>query len=784
MASNIMNSLVDTLEMVSNNPNLLAPATLVFMLNWGLVEHYVNKHYAAQYKPAVRGSRTRNSDSVSVVARTLTPSPIFKECLISWLENNPLEVIISTTDDHEQALLRIVESVQQDRPDLSTTNIEIIFTKKGARMQMITGALAAKGEIVATVDNHIIWPKTYLTHMLPCFDDPKVGAAGPPIAVHIPTDRQNSDTITKWEVAAIRMASRDHGAASPGLMLDVAARWCWILPGTTCMYRTEILKEVPCVLGYLNDFWNGVRLDVGEDTWLSRWILKKDMILATQRCKETVVKRTVKTTSAFHGQVLRWERSTIQSYIRTLYEVPQMYKHPFIVFKTLERLFKAPILAIHLVAWIVSLYYYPIPTLGLLAYYIYHKYKSINGFLAEFPYMRKYWWVIVMQDFSALYINVVAMCTLSNATWAPQFSFAAFGRKSQPKIIKSPASTLLPHLSQKERTNLPYPPDALPGARDVDTPVFIPYGTIKVYEWGPKNGRKVLLIHGLTTSSIAVGAIAHELVARGYRVMTFDLWGHGYSDSPADLDHDVRIYTSQILLAISSSELSWTGGDGFSLVGCSLGGAISAAFAGYFPKMVNGLALLVPVGLVREERLAAQMRLLKMGTLLLPSSFLKKIIMRRLTEPLFDDGVGDDEGKGECRSNEVQASLKYPNLTVADTMKWTMESHQGFYNSFLSTAQHMQGSGQLGVWKLLRSRPNKTLIIAGSKDPIVVADELYEDATEALGDKLDWKVLEGRHDVTIMRPKEIVDELCRSWDLRLGACAEDVYCSEEEEVKR
>lgn len=38
------------------------------------------------------------------------------------------------------------------------------------------------------------------------------------------------------------------------------------------------------------------------------------------------------------------------------------------------------------------------------------------------------------------------------------------------KITFSPKRTLLPQLSEQEAADLPYPPDVLPGARDVDSP--------------------------------------------------------------------------------------------------------------------------------------------------------------------------------------------------------------------------------------------------------------------------------------------------------------------------
>jgi hypothetical protein len=90
----------------------------------------------------------------------------------------------------------------------------------------------------------------------------------------------------------------------------------------------------------------------------------------------------------------------------------------------------------------------------------------------------------------------------------------------RPLPILSPKDTLLPNLDPAELKELPYPPDALPGARDVDTP----YGSIRVYEWGPEKGDKVLLIHGISTPSVALAGVANRLVRKGgCRVMLFGM---------------------------------------------------------------------------------------------------------------------------------------------------------------------------------------------------------------------------------------------------------------------
>lgn len=66
-------------------------------------------------------------------------------------------------------------------------------------------------------------------------------------------------------------------------------------------------------------------------------------------------------------------------------------------------------------------------------------------------------------------------------------------------------------------TEPPYPADFFPGHRQVNTA----FGKIQVFEWGPAEGEKVLLVHGLSTPCIALRNMANEFVDNGYRVMIF-----------------------------------------------------------------------------------------------------------------------------------------------------------------------------------------------------------------------------------------------------------------------
>jgi hypothetical protein len=118
---------------------------------------------------------------------------------------------------------------------------------------------------------------------------------------------------------------------------------------------------------------------------------------------------------------------------------------------------------------------------------------------------------------SRVSLYVVAGVASAAAFIAYQSYNRSVKQARQKAVIPSPLTTLLPKLSVEERRRLPYPPDILPGARDVDSP----YGSIRVYEFGPEKGRKVLLLHGVSTPCLSLAGVAQKLVDRGCRVMLF-----------------------------------------------------------------------------------------------------------------------------------------------------------------------------------------------------------------------------------------------------------------------
>lgn len=384
--------------------------------------------------------------------------------------------------------------------------------------------------------------------------------------------------------------------------------------------------------------------------------------------------------------------------------------------------------------------------------------------------------------------------------------------KQPPPTIPSPLKTHLPHLTPSEIAALPYPPNLLPGGRDVPTP----YGSIRVFEWGPEHGAKVLLLPGISTPCVALAALAEALVSRhGCRVMVFDLFGRGYSDAPAGVRYDARLYVSQVVMVLASSRLAWMGsggGDGhaggFHLVGYSMGGGLAVAFARYFAGVLRSLVLVAGCGLIREEHVSWKSRVLY-STGVFPEGVLQWFIRRRLM-PRREEGGGKvtetkmaaevvevkDGEAGEHKGSDASGGKSFDNAvllarrpehTVSTVMEWQLRHHQGFIPAFVSSIRYAPLYEQKEDWcalgQLLAARRTtrrsewddtaeelpglrggKILLVLGASDPVIVKEETLHDATAVLGeDGFEAVVLDAGHELVMTKSDEVAAVLANFW---------------------
>lgn len=348
---------------------------------------------------------------------------------------------------------------------------------------------------------------------------------------------------------------------------------------------------------------------------------------------------------------------------------------------------------------------------------------------------------------------------------------------SKPKHIPSPLQTQ--HTSPLQINSYPSA-NYIPGARDIVTP----HGSVRVYEFGPEDGRKVVLIHGISTPSPALAPIAEKLAAKGCRVLFYDLFGRGFSDAPGNVTYDERLYITQLFYVLASSPLSWAK---FSVMGYSMGGGIAAAFASYFPGMVEDLVLLAPAGLIRPESTPLTTRLIYSGVF--PQSLVEYLVARRLKAApnvKTTSGAAADEDPVNAETAGVRTAAPEAFGRVVDAaaiVNWQMEKHVGFLGAFVDSFQKGPIRGQHEQWRLIGRRLDaqrssdqkkdeveqglrigKVLMVVGLTDDAIHTPELLIDAFATLGEQnLEVLQLDAGHEVPVTRSAEIVDWIWRNW---------------------
>lgn len=235
-------------------------------------------------------------------------------------------------------------------------------------------------------------------------------------------------------------------------------------------------------------------------------------------------------------------------------------------------------------------------------------------------------------------------------------------------------------------------------------------------------------------------------------------------------------------MTLSSSPLHWST---FTLIGYSLGGALAADFASYFPQLILGLVLIAPGGLIRTCHTTWKSRLLYSTSGLVPEFWIESLVAKRLytgpeearsIEPEADS-VENAEVNKSIRGDAVYASSHHallpgnPYSTVGAVVDWQIKHHKGFVPAFISSIRYAPVHGEHERWRVLGRNVsqgvgelNKVFVVLGETDPIIVKDEIVEDVRQCLGeDNVEFEVVQGAgHEVAIERADEILGVVGRA----------------------
>ncbi|ORZ24673.1 Alpha/Beta hydrolase protein [Absidia repens] len=245
-----------------------------------------------------------------------------------------------------------------------------------------------------------------------------------------------------------------------------------------------------------------------------------------------------------------------------------------------------------------------------------------------------------------------------------------------------------------------YHPDFYNGGHNLK----LSLGQMRYWEFGPSNGKRVVLIHGISTGASTYDKVGRYLAENNHRVLVFDLWGRGYSEAPATY-YDESLYVTQVALLLQ--KVGWDKAD---VVGVSLGGGIATSFTAFYPEMVNKLVLIAPAGLMENEDIPWSGKLVQ-------HPLIRHVVTHPFIRPLALLGV--KHFYNSARKNIVDPeSIKIANIAL-----YQFEHHPGFLRAFIGTVTDFPFSGlherYRAVGQLCDNSSLQVLVIWGDADKTV-----------------------------------------------------------------
>ena len=104
---------------------------------------------------------------------------------------------------------------------------------------------------------------------------------------------------------------------------------------------------------------------------------------------------------------------------------------------------------------------------------------------------------------------------------------------------------------------------------------------------GPPDAKVVVLVHGATIPIWIWDQQVRALTQAGFRVLSYDNFGRGYSDRPA-VTYDQKLHLRQLKELADKLGLNKP----FDLIGISLGGGTAVNFTARYPDRVDKLLLI------------------------------------------------------------------------------------------------------------------------------------------------------------------------------------------------
>ncbi|CAO3667999.1 unnamed protein product [Umbelopsis vinacea] len=194
--------------------------------------------------------------------------------------------------------------------------------------------------------------------------------------------------------------------------------------------------------------------------------------------------------------------------------------------------------------------------------------------------------------------------------------------------------------------------------------------------FGPAEGERIVFVHGYSCPSPIFEKLSKSLANDGYRVLTYDLWGRGYSDSPASV-YNEGLYMAQLEFLIQ--QVGWSNSR-FNVVGLSLGGAIATSYTSFRSELVKRLILVGPAGLMAKEDVPIYTKLFNYPTFV-------KLWTSPIFQPLAIKALSRwsaaHKGSNAAESKDAEEFA----MKIAQIATDQITRHSGFFRALINTAK-------------------------------------------------------------------------------------------------
>lgn len=248
-------------------------------------------------KPVVNDFRT----SVSVVVPSYREDPaILMQCLKTWLEQNPMEIII-VPDVEDVDVQRRLEALGD--PRVRT----LVFEHRGKRSALGVGIRAATGQVIVLVDSDTQWQPGLLDAVQMPFIDPMVGGVGTQQNVY-----QRESSI--WRRLADWLVNLRYHDYVPAMSRKGGVA---CLSGRTAAYRRSAV--LPVLENLENEFFLGRRCVAGDDGRLT-WLVLASGYKTVHQSTARALSMFPASFPAFIKQRIRWSRNSYRCYLTALWK--------------------------------------------------------------------------------------------------------------------------------------------------------------------------------------------------------------------------------------------------------------------------------------------------------------------------------------------------------------------------------------------------------------------------------------------------------------------------------